>query len=55
MLTAGEILFSITGLEFAFTQAPASMKALLQAAWLLTVRRISLQAFMTVKTMLDDL
>ena len=37
VITAGEIMFSITGLEFSFTQAPSSMKSLLQAAWLITV------------------
>ncbi|XP_076622950.1 peptide transporter family 1 isoform X1 [Colletes latitarsis] len=37
LITMGEIMFSVTGLEFAFTQAPASMKSLLQASWLLTV------------------
>lgn len=37
VITAGEIMFSITGLEFSFTQAPVSMKSLLQAAWLITV------------------
>ncbi|XP_058790865.1 peptide transporter family 1-like [Phymastichus coffea] len=37
VITMGEIMFSITGLEFAFTQAPVSMKSLLQACWLLTV------------------
>lgn len=37
VMTMGEVLFSVTGLEFAFTQAPISMKSLLQAAWLLTV------------------
>ncbi|XP_011495341.1 PREDICTED: peptide transporter family 1-like isoform X1 [Ceratosolen solmsi marchali] len=37
VITMGEIMFSITGLEFAFTQAPASMKSLLQASFLLTV------------------
>ncbi|XP_015515414.2 peptide transporter family 1 isoform X1 [Neodiprion lecontei] len=37
VITVGEVMFSITGLEFAFTQAPVSMKALLQACWLLTV------------------
>ncbi|XP_025198526.1 peptide transporter family 1 isoform X2 [Melanaphis sacchari] len=36
-MTAGEIMFSITTLEFAFTQAPASMKSLLAAVNLLTV------------------
>jgi dipeptide/tripeptide permease len=36
-ITAGEILFSITGLEFAYSQAPDSMKSVVQAAWLFTV------------------
>lgn len=30
-------MFSVTGLEFSFTQAPESMKSVLQACWLLTV------------------
>ncbi|CAH1793140.1 unnamed protein product [Owenia fusiformis] len=37
IMTVGEILFSITGLSFAYEQSPASMKSVLQAAWLLTV------------------
>ncbi|XP_046387929.1 peptide transporter family 1-like isoform X2 [Ischnura elegans] len=37
VMTAGEVMFSITGLQFSFTQAPASMKSLMQAMWLLTV------------------
>ncbi|CAG2100675.1 unnamed protein product, partial [Medioppia subpectinata] len=37
MLTAGEIMFSITGLEFSYSQAPVSMKSLVSAAWCLTV------------------
>ncbi|EDQ86916.1 uncharacterized protein MONBRDRAFT_27711 [Monosiga brevicollis MX1] len=36
VITAGEILFSVTGLEMAFSEAPASMKAVVQAGWLLT-------------------
>lgn len=36
-ITAGEIMFSITGLEFAYSQAPDSMKAVVQSAWLFTV------------------
>ncbi|XP_026332707.1 peptide transporter family 1 isoform X2 [Hyposmocoma kahamanoa] len=37
IITLGEVMFSVTGLEFSFTQAPASMKSVLQAMWLLTV------------------
>lgn len=37
VMTAGEVMFSVTGLEFAYSQAPSTMKSLLQACWLLTV------------------
>jgi len=37
VITSGEILFSITGLEFAYSQSPPSMKSCIMAAWLLTV------------------
>lgn len=37
VMTAGEIMFSITGLEFAYSQAPDSMKAVVQSAWLFSV------------------
>ncbi|XP_060786047.1 solute carrier family 15 member 1-like [Neoarius graeffei] len=36
-ITAGEVVFSVTGLEFSYSQAPSNMKAVLQAGWLLTV------------------
>uniref|UniRef100_A0A672IGR8 Solute carrier family 15 member 1 n=1 Tax=Salarias fasciatus TaxID=181472 RepID=A0A672IGR8_SALFA len=37
LITAGEVMFSVTGLEFSYSQAPSNMKAVLQAGWLLTV------------------
>jgi len=37
VLTLGEVLLSTTGLEFAFTQAPASMKSTVTSMWNLTV------------------
>ncbi|XP_012222206.1 solute carrier family 15 member 1 isoform X2 [Linepithema humile] len=37
IITMAEVMFSVTGLQFAFTQAPESMKSLLQAGWLLSV------------------
>lgn len=36
VMSFSEVLFSVTGLSFAYSQAPASMKAVLQAGWLLT-------------------
>uniref|UniRef100_A0A8C2ZZ87 Solute carrier family 15 member 1 n=1 Tax=Cyclopterus lumpus TaxID=8103 RepID=A0A8C2ZZ87_CYCLU len=37
LMTLGEVVFSVTGLEFAYSQAPSNMKSVLQAGWLLTV------------------
>lgn len=37
ILTLSEIMVSITGLEFAYTQAPRSMKSTLMSFWFLTV------------------
>ncbi|CAD5211898.1 unnamed protein product [Bursaphelenchus xylophilus] len=37
LITVGELLISITGLEFAYSQAPESMKNVLQAIWHTTV------------------
>ncbi|MDB6093245.1 MAG: TGF-beta receptor type extracellular region [Verrucomicrobia bacterium] len=37
LLTAGEVLASITALEFAYTQAPRPMKSIVQALYLLSV------------------
>uniref|UniRef100_A0A8C3V8Y6 Solute carrier family 15 member 2 n=1 Tax=Catharus ustulatus TaxID=91951 RepID=A0A8C3V8Y6_CATUS len=37
LISAGEVMFSVTGLAFSYSQSPASMKSVLQAGWLLTV------------------
>lgn len=37
IMTLGEVMFSVTGLEFSYSQAPESMKSVLQAFWLLAV------------------
>ena len=37
LLTLGEAMVSITGLEFSYTQAPNKMKSAIMAAWLFTV------------------
>lgn len=36
-MTLGEVMFSVTGLQFSYTQAPESMKSVLQGCWQLTV------------------
>jgi proton-dependent oligopeptide transporter, POT family len=37
LLTAGEVMLSVTGLEFAFSQAPTSLKSTIMSFWMLTV------------------
>jgi POT family proton-dependent oligopeptide transporter len=37
LLTLGEVLVSATGLEFAYSQAPASMKGAIQSFWCLAI------------------
>jgi POT family proton-dependent oligopeptide transporter len=37
VITVAEVMVSITGLEFAYTQAPARMKSTIMGFWLLTV------------------
>eukprot|EP00253_Pinus_taeda_P009753 PITA_09753 len=36
LLTAAEVIFSVTGLEFSYSQPPVSMKSVVQAIWHLT-------------------
>ncbi len=37
VMAIGEIMFSISGLTFAYSQAPEAMKSVLQAVWFLTI------------------
>jgi POT family proton-dependent oligopeptide transporter len=37
IITCSEVMVSITGLEFAYTQAPRSMKSTIMSFWLITV------------------
>jgi len=37
LLTAGEVMVSVTGLEFAYREAPAHMKSTIMSIWFLTV------------------
>lgn len=37
IMTLGEVMYSVTGLQFSYTQAPDSMKSVIQGFWLLTV------------------
>ncbi|KAL7030439.1 hypothetical protein ACKWTF_006658 [Chironomus riparius] len=37
VMTLGEVMFSVTGLQFSYTQAPDSMKSVIQGCWQLTV------------------
>lgn len=36
IITLAEVMFSVTGLEFSFTQAPDSMKSVIQACWMVS-------------------
>lgn len=37
VMTLGEVMYSVTGLQFSYSQAPESMKSVIQSAWQLTV------------------
>lgn len=36
LLTLGELMFSIPGVEFTYSQSPVSMKSVVMSCWLLT-------------------
>jgi len=55
IITCGEVLFSITGLEYAFSRAPASMKSLVAAAWLCTTAVGNIVTVVMVETVTRDM
>lgn len=55
VMTLGEVMFSITGLQFSFTQAPESMKSVLQGCWMVNqkVSRLTKTFFTTIQFSVD--
>lgn len=54
ILTLGEVLVSTTGLEFAYSQAPAKMKGTLMSFWSLTVTIGGLWVLLVNSAMLNQ-
>ncbi|XP_017472600.1 PREDICTED: peptide transporter family 1-like [Rhagoletis zephyria] len=54
IMTLGEVMFSVTGLEFTYAQAPLTMKSVLQACWLLTMAFGNLLVIIIAKLKLFD-
>lgn len=54
LLTLGEVLVSATGLEFAYSQAPPSMKGVIMSFWLLSVSYGNLWVLMTNAAVRND-
>jgi POT family proton-dependent oligopeptide transporter len=54
LLTFGEVLVSATGLEFAYSQAPAALKGVIMAFWSLSVTFGNLWVLITNATVRND-
>ena len=54
LLTFGEVLVSATGLEFAYSQAPPSMKGSIMSFWLLSVTFGNLWVLITNAAVRND-
>jgi POT family proton-dependent oligopeptide transporter len=54
LLTLGEVLVSATGLEFAYSQAPASMKGAIMSFWMLSVSYGNLWVLITNAAVRND-
>jgi len=54
LLTMGEVLVSATGLEFAYSQAPKSMKGVIMAFWFLAITVGSLWVLIVNKSVKNE-
>ncbi len=54
LLTFGEVLVSATGLEFAYSQAPPSLKGTIMSFWMLSVTFGNLWVLMTNAAVRND-
>jgi POT family proton-dependent oligopeptide transporter len=54
LLTFGEVLVSATGLEFAYSQAPAAMKGIIMSFWSLSVTFGNLWVLITNAAVRND-
>lgn len=54
LLTFGEVLVSATGLEFAYSQAPAAMKGVIMSFWMLSVTFGNLWVLITNATVRNE-
>jgi proton-dependent oligopeptide transporter, POT family len=54
LLTAGEVMVSITALEFAYTQAPLKLKSLIMCLYLLAVSAGNLLTALVNRFTMDD-
>jgi POT family proton-dependent oligopeptide transporter len=54
LLTLAEVLVSATGLEFAYSQAPRSMKGVIMAFWFLSITVGSLWVLIVNKTVRNE-
>ncbi len=54
VLTAGEVMVSVTGLEFSYTQAPPRLKSVVMSLWLLSVSAGNLITAMINRLIQDE-
>lgn len=49
VLAVGETIFAVTGIQFSYSEAPQSMKSVVQACWLLTIAMGNLMLMIVVE------